>query len=76
MSAINYELLSELIFTNDEIFTDINIKKAKIIARVCKLAKINKNIKKLDEEIYKVFRLNTEEIKLINKYYNRINKSK
>ena len=45
MSAINYELLSELIFTNDEIFTDINIKKAKIIARVCKLAKINKNIK-------------------------------
>ena len=45
MSEINYELLSELIFTNDEIFTDINIKKAKIIARVCKLAKINKNIK-------------------------------
>ena len=45
MSAINYELLSELIFTNDEIFTDINIKKAKIIARVCKLAKFNKNIK-------------------------------
>ena len=45
MSEINYELLSELIFTNDVIFTDINIKKAKIIARVCKLAKINKNIK-------------------------------
>jgi len=45
MSAINYELLSELIFTNDVIFTDINIKKAKIIARVCKFAKFNKNIK-------------------------------
>jgi hypothetical protein len=45
MSVINYELLSEIIFTNNEIFTDINIKKAKIIARVCKLAKINKNIK-------------------------------
>ena len=45
MSEINYELLSELIFTNDVIFTDINIKKAKIIARVCKLAKFNKNIK-------------------------------
>ena len=45
MSEINYELLSELIFTNDVIFTDINIKKANIIARVCKLAKINKNIK-------------------------------
>ena len=45
MSAINHELLSEIIFTNDEIFTNINIKKAKIIARVCKLAKFNKNIK-------------------------------
>ena len=45
MSEINYELLSELIFANDVTFTDINIKKAKIIARVCKLAKINKNIK-------------------------------
>jgi len=45
MSTTNYELLSEIIFTNDEIFTDINIKKAKIIAGVCKLAKSNKNIK-------------------------------
>ena len=45
MSAINCELLSEIIFTNDKTFTDINIKKAKIIAGVCKLAKFNKNIK-------------------------------
>jgi hypothetical protein len=45
MSAINCELLSELIFTNDETFTDITIKKAKIIARVCKIARYNKNIK-------------------------------
>jgi hypothetical protein len=45
MNAINYELLRELIFMNDETFTDINIKKAKIIARTCKLARINKNIK-------------------------------
>lgn len=45
MNEINYELLSEIIFTNDTTFTDINIKKAKIIARVCKLAKNNKNIK-------------------------------
>ena len=45
MSEINYELLSELIFTNDETFTDITIKKAKIIARVCKTARYNKNIK-------------------------------
>ena len=45
MSEINYELLSEIIFTNDRTFTDINIKESIIIARVCKLAKINKNIK-------------------------------
>ena len=45
MSEINHELLSEIIFTNDTTFTDINIKKAKIIARVCKFAKNNKNIK-------------------------------
>ena len=45
MSAINYELLSEIIFTNDTIFTDITMKKAKIIARVCKIARYNKNIK-------------------------------
>jgi len=45
MSTINHELISEIIFTNDETFTDINIKDAIIIARVCKVAKINKNIK-------------------------------
>ena len=45
MSASNCELLSEIIFTNDTIFTDITIKKAKIIARVCKIARYNKNIK-------------------------------
>ena len=45
MSEINCELLRELIFTNDETFTDITIKKAKIIARVCKIARYNKNIK-------------------------------
>lgn len=37
---------------------------------------INKNIKKLDEEIYKVFKLNKNEIKLINEYHNRISKIK
>ena len=45
MSTINHELVCEIIFTNDETFTDINIKDAIIIARVCKIAKINKNIK-------------------------------
>jgi hypothetical protein len=44
MSVINYELLSEIIFTNDKTFTDVNIKKAKIIARTCKIARLNKNI--------------------------------
>jgi hypothetical protein len=42
---INYELLSEIIFTNNETFTDITIKKAKIIARTCKIARFNKNIR-------------------------------
>ena len=45
MAAINYELISEILFTNDASFTDITIKKAKIIARTCKIAKLNKNIK-------------------------------
>lgn len=45
MSTINYELLSEIIFTNNETFTNITIKKAKIIARTCKIARFNKNIK-------------------------------
>ena len=45
MRVIDYELLSEIIFTNDSNFTDIDIKKAFIISRVCKLAKNNKNIK-------------------------------
>jgi hypothetical protein len=45
MTAINYELMSEILFTNEVAFTDITIKKAKIIARTCKLARFNKNIK-------------------------------
>jgi hypothetical protein len=45
MAKINYELMSEILFTNEETFTDITIKKAKIIARTCKNARLNKNIK-------------------------------
>ena len=45
MTANNYELMSEIIFTNDETFKDITIKKARIIARTCKVARTNKNIK-------------------------------
>lgn len=60
MSKINYKLISEIIFMNDTIFTDIDIKNAKIIARVCKLARFNKNIK-----------LSFDKFK-IDKYYKQI----
>ena len=45
MSAINYELLSEIIFTNDEVFDFIDINKAKSVVCSCKNASLNKNIK-------------------------------
>jgi len=45
MSEINYKLISEIIFTNETTFRDIDIKNAKIIVRICKLARLNKNIK-------------------------------
>ena len=60
MSKINYKLISEIIFMNDTTFTDIDIKNAKIIARVCKLARFNKNIK-----------LSFDKFK-IDKYYKQI----
>jgi hypothetical protein len=44
MNEINYKLISEIIFTNDTTFTDINIRNAKVIVRTCKLAKFN-NVK-------------------------------
>jgi hypothetical protein len=44
MNEINYKLISEIIFTNDTTFADINIRNAKVIVRTCKLAKFNKNI--------------------------------
>ena len=45
MTEINHELLSEIIFTNDEIFKYIDINKAKILSCICKTASLNKNIK-------------------------------
>lgn len=45
MDEINYKLLTDIIFMNDASFTDINIRNAKIIARTCKLARLNENIK-------------------------------
>lgn len=45
MNEINYKLISEIIFTNETTFRDIDIKNAKIIVSTCKLARLNKNIK-------------------------------
>jgi len=60
MSEINYKLLTDIIFMNNVIFTNIDIKNAKIIARTCKLAKFNKNIQ-----------LSFDNFK-INKYYKQV----
>jgi len=60
MSEIDYKLISEIIFTNDTTFTDIDIKNAKIIARTCKLARFNKNI----QQSFDNFK--------INKYYKQV----
>lgn len=44
MDKFNYDLLSEIIFTNEKAFTDIDIEKAKMILCICKNAKNNTNI--------------------------------
>jgi hypothetical protein len=44
MTEINYDLISEIIFTNDITFTDIDIEKAKMMLCICKMARNNKNI--------------------------------
>jgi hypothetical protein len=44
-NTLNNALLSEVIFTNDEAFTSVDIEKAKMMLCVCKNAKHNKNIK-------------------------------
>ena len=44
MNTINNDLLSEIIFTNDASFTDIDIEKAKMMLCICKNAQNNKNI--------------------------------
>jgi hypothetical protein len=44
-NTLNNALLSEIIFTNDEAFTSVDIEKAKMMLCVCKNAKHNKNIK-------------------------------
>jgi hypothetical protein len=45
MSTLNYELISEILFTNDQVFDFVDIDKAKILSCICKNANLNKNIK-------------------------------
>ena len=42
---INYELMHEIIFMNEEVFDFIDINKAKIVTCTCKAASLNINIK-------------------------------
>ena len=44
-SQLNHYLLSEVIFTNDEAFAEIDVEKARMMLCVCKNAKNNRNIK-------------------------------
>ena len=44
MNQMNYSLLSEVIFANDEAFSDVDFEKTKMLLCVCKNAKNNKNI--------------------------------
>jgi hypothetical protein len=43
-ASLNHSLISEVIFTNDEAFSQIASKKARMMLCVCKDAKNNKNI--------------------------------
>jgi hypothetical protein len=45
MNTLNYELISEILFTNDQVFDFVDIDKAKILSCICKNANLNKNIK-------------------------------
>ena len=44
-NPLNHALISEVIFTNDEAFSEVEIEKAKMMLCVCKNAKQNKNVK-------------------------------
>jgi hypothetical protein len=49
--ALNHALLSEIIFTNEQSFSNVAIEKARMVLCVCKNAKHNKNIQmRLDKE--------------------------
>jgi len=44
MSPINYDLLSEIIFTQDNLFNNLNKEEAKVVSSLCKNAKTNKDV--------------------------------
>jgi hypothetical protein len=73
MTEINYELISELIFTNEKIFDYIDIDMARILSCLCKNAGLNKNIKlsfdrfKAREYFDKIFDVITQYIMYIQK---------
>ena len=61
---MNYDLLGEIIFMNDAAFTNINIKKAKVLLCVCKMAWNNKNIlQSIDKETARKY---CKEIKMLS----------
>jgi hypothetical protein len=75
-ALLNNALLSEVIFTNDEAFTDVDIVKARMMLCVCKNAKHNKNIqRRFDKEKIERF---CRQIKIIStkkakkELYNRV----
>lgn len=54
--TMNHDLLSEVVFTNDKAFSDVDIDKAKMMLCVCKNAKQNKNIQwSIDDEKIKSY---------------------
>jgi hypothetical protein len=63
MSEINYELLGEVIMTNDSSFNFVDVNKAKLLLCLCKTASLNKNIKLcLDREKAKEYFLKVYDI--------------
>jgi len=75
LSSRDNSLLSEVIFTNDEAFAEIDAEKAKMILCVCKNAKNNKNIKKSIDNAkarnYYTQIKNLSSRKTSNEFYNR-----
>lgn len=74
--ALNHALISEVIFTNDESFSDVDIAKARMMLCVCKNAKHNKNIQisfdkvKIENFCRQIKKLSTKKAK--KELYNRV----